>query len=252
MAFTTVVFSESQDLGGEWGNVSAVNDQHIKTQGDSVYVNQFNKYMGAMACIGSTGTGCRIVSPSIRRFAPIYVVPFISAIFPNPSILHTISLQSYVDLDIDEQLEVEINANPASAERESVAVWLADKEITPVSGKIYTIKAHVTGALTGGAWNFFDLNFMDDLAVGTYQVVGMNVVCAGGVVARLVPIGGTYRPGVPCSLTNSFETSDSIFRFGRLGEFCTFPHNNVPGLEIFASSDIISTTYNIYLDMIKK
>jgi hypothetical protein len=252
MSFTTVVFSESQDLGGAWGNVAAVDDQHIKTSGDSVYVNQFSKYIGALACVGSTGTGCRIVSPSVRRFAPIYVSPLVLALYPSSPAANSISLQTYIDLDVDEQLEVEIIANPAAAEQESVAVWLADKEITPVTGKIYTVIATFTGALSGGAWDFFDLDFTDDLAVGTYQVVGMNVVCATGVVARLVPIGGTYRPGVPCLQATSAETNNSIFRFGQLGEFCTFAHNSIPGIEVFSSASAGSTTYTVLLDLIKK
>lgn len=251
--FTVVAFSESQDNAGAFANVGAVTDNHIKAVGDSIYVNEFNRLVGVMACMGATVPGeVRVVSPSIRRMSPHYISPVINAIYPTGDTGIDMFRDSPVILDIDEQLEVENDANPAAAEQHSVVMWLANQEIQPVKGNIKTVKASCTTALVAGTWTFTDLTFSDDLPVGNYDVVGMRIVCDEGVAARLVPKGAINRPGVPCFASGLLQDYNNTFRKGNMGVFCSFPHNNVPGIEILGSAAEASDTYIVYLDLIKK
>lgn len=250
--FTCIAYSESQDAAGAFVKIAAVNDQHIKTQGDSIFVNQFNRLVGALACIGSTATGARIVSPTLRRFAPNYISPIEMAIYPDGDPHIDVSHDRVIALDIDEQLEVEAASDPAAAEQQSIVLWMADADISPVRGEIFTVKATTTVALLAGAWAFSTLSFVDDLPVGQYDVVGMKIICDEGIVARLVPIGANYRPGVPCVASEEFDDPNKTFRYGNMGVFCSFPHNNPPNIEILGSAAEASDTYNVYLDLIKR
>lgn len=251
MSFTTVAWSESLDAGGILVPVNAVPDQHIKTEGDSVYVSQYNILLGGMACVGASATRARLVSPTLRRLAPFYITPLTLALYPSSHHLHNVDISRRIKLDIDEQLEFEEDGNPASAEQVTGVAWLADSPVAKVEGEIFRVKASVTGAITGGVWDFYNLSFDDDLPVGTYDCVGLVAVVPTGVVARLVPVGGTNRPGVPCSHDENLEDLSKTFVDGNMGVFCSFPHNNPPSLEILGSASASSTTYKVYLDLIK-
>lgn len=251
--FTTIAFSASLDAAGVFANIAGVVDQHIKVEGDSIYVNEFNRLIGAMACLGNTVPGeCRIVSPSIRRLSPYYIHPVIDQIYPTTYVGVDMFPKCPVLLDIDEQLEVEADSNPAAAEQHTVIMWLANQEIVPAKGTVFTVKATTTVALVAGSWEYAALSFADDLPVGSYDVVGMHVGCDEGVAARLVPVGSINRPGVPCVSLQLYQEFTRIFRKGNLGVFCSFPHNNKPGIEILGSAAEASDTYDVYLDLIKK
>lgn len=250
--FTTVAYSESQDLGGVRGNIAAVPDQSVRAQGDSIVVNEYNRLIGSLAAMGATSTEVRVVSPSLRRKAPNYIRGLNLGIVPAALPLHDVDLGKKVTLDIDEQLQVDAVANPAAAEQGSVALWLADGDIVPVDGEIFTVRCTITLAQLAGAWAFSALTFIDVLPSGVYDVVGMQSVIAGGVVARLVPVGGTNRPGAPCHQALNSTVVNDIFRNGYLGVRCSFDQNNPPNFEVMSSAAAASATYDVYLDLIKK
>lgn len=249
--FTIIAFSESQDLAGAFGNVAAVPDQQIKTAGDYIYINEFNRLLGGLACIGTTGTEARLKSPTINRVNPYYITPVELDIHPGAKVHHSVSPNQAFPLEETEGLEVEIYADPAAAEQESVVVWLANQEIASVKGNIICIKFTITLAQLAGEWSFSEITLIDEIPVGNYSVVGMRVVADGAVAARLVPVGGKNRPGCPCVLSKE-EDGDEVFRRGNLGIWTEFSHNSLPGFELLGSAAVGSATYVCYLDIIKR
>lgn len=251
--FTTFAYSESQDNAGAFAKIAGVSDQHIKVDGDSVYINEYNRIVAAMACMGNTVPGeVRLTAPSIRGQAPYYIHPIIDQIYPTTYPGICIMKGSPLQLVPDEQLEVESDANPAAAEQHSVIIWAADSEIVPVSGKIFTVKATVTLTGSVGVWVFAALTFVDDLPVGNYDIVGMHVEADEAVAARLVPVAGEKRPGVPCVASKLYHIFGQPFRYGNFGVFCSFKHSLPPNIEILFSADEAEDTYDVYLDIIKK
>jgi len=250
--FTTIAWSESIDLAATLQNITACTDQSMKVVGDSVYINQFNKLIGGMAFCGATGTQARFVSPSLRRFQPHNIHPLNLALVPSATFQHDVDDYKVKTLDIDEQLEAQLNGDPAAAEQVSCAAWLADAEIKEVYGDITSVRFSFTLAQLAGQWAFSAITFIDDLAVGTYDCVGMAVVVSGGVIARLVPVGAYNRPGVPCCQTAAGQDPKKTFRNGHMGTFCTFPHNNPPSIEVMSSAAVGSATYYGVLDLIQK
>ncbi len=248
----TVAWSQNVDLGGVLTSINAVPDQSMKTVGTSIYVNQFNKLIGAMSFGGASNVQARLVSPSLRRFQPFEIIPLNLGLIPTANFQHSVDNYIVKSLDVDEQLEAQLNSNPAAAEQISVAAWLADQEIKEVYGDITPVRFQFTVTLVAGVWNFAAIDFIDDLAVGTYTCVGLDVIVPTGVIARLVPVGAYNRPGVPCMQTLAGQDPKKTFRNGHMGELCTFPHNNPPSIEILASADVASATYYGVMDLIKK
>lgn len=250
--FTTVAYSESIATTAAWQKITAVADQHIKTAGDSVYISSYNRLIGALLVLGTNALGGRLVSPSIRRFAPVEISPISIVLITTDPVEHDVNLQRSIVLDIDEQLELEFYGTAVAAQQLGGAVWLADAEITPVKGSIFTVRGNITLAGAAGAWEYSDITLEEDLPVGAYDIVGLDVVAANGVCARLVPVGASNRPGAPVRQTIDATIPGNIFRHGKMGVYCTFPHNNIPGIEVFSNTAVAGATYQILLDLIKR
>lgn len=250
--FTCVAYFENVDLLATWTKIAAVADQHIKTSGDSVYVSGYNRFFGGVFGSIATAIGCRIVAPSIRRLAPNNIAPInLDDVLASP-INHSVDPSRMLNLEIDEQLEFEGLGAAAGADDCAGVLWLADAELSQVSGQIFTARATVTLAGSAGAWEYADLAFEEDLPVGTYDVVGLDMVALNGICARLVPVGAPNRPGGIIRGDQNDIIINNVFRRGQLGVWCTFPHNNIPGLEVFSSTAIGAGTYPVLLDLIKR
>ena len=249
--FTTIAFSESQDPGGVYVKMAGVPDQHIKVEGDGIYIMEFNRLFGVMSCAGTTGLESRLVSPSLRRVNPYYIAPIELALFPDGEPHYQVNPNVSIPLDTNEALEAEILSDPAVAEQNAMVVWLSSGGITPVSGNIYTVNAEVTVALTAGTWAFSEIDFVDELPVGNYEVVGARAVIDTAVALRFVPVGASHRPGLPVTKNVEFGRL-SVFRQGQLGSWFTFNTVQPPGVEILGSVLVGSATYQIYLDILKR
>ena len=250
--FTTLAYSESLATTAAYQKIAAVPDNSIKVAGDSIYISEYNRLVGGMACIQTNALSARFTSPSLRRVAPVHIQPITLALIPGANLAYDIDIAKSIVLEIDEQLEVEFYGTAVAAAQVSIAVWLSDSEIKPVTGEIFSVMATTTITLAAGVFASGSLTFDEDLPVGSYDVVGMDVVSATSVIARLIPIGGKNRPGVPCRQLSSGVDPKGIFRNGNMGIFCTFPHNNVPNIEVLCSAATGAQTMNVILDLIKK
>jgi len=249
--FTVAGWSESQDPGGVFVGQTAIPDQHIRVEGDSLFIQEFNRLMGGYALDGTVAGLHRLVSPSLRRVNPFYLNPVEQALAPAALPQHCVSPDISVILDPNEQLQSEYSANPAGAEQCSAFAWLADSEITSVKGEIRTLRFQVTAALVVNTWAFSEIDFIDELPVGAYDIVGGGLVAATGTVFRFVPTGAHHRPGAPTSTVIELVAND-VFRFGRLGVWCTFEQIRPPGVEIACGTAAGSASYEGFMDVIKR
>ena len=204
-----------------------------------------------MACIGTAGVEARLVSPSLRRVNPYYIVPLELALYPDGNPHHTVNIRNAIPLDTDEALESWINSAPVGAEQASTVVWLAPGALTPITGRMYTVNFEITLALVAGAWAFSELDFVDELPVGTYDLVGARVEVDTAVAFRFVPVGAAHRPGAPC-LCNCEYDNDPTFRYGGMGSWFVFSTVQPPGVEVLSSAAAVSATYQGYMDIIPR
>lgn len=254
MPFTTVAFLESVDPAGAFNALSAVADQHIFVSGDDIRIpnelpNIAAAAMGIETTVESFG---RLISPSLRGLNPLYVEPFsgaaAAAVEPaSPHPVKDLRLSPF-PLVAGEALNAEVNSNPAAAQVQWAIVWLSDGPINPVTGEIITARATNADTLTANAWTNGALTFADDLPRGRYQVVGMRARSAGLVAARLVFVGGRFRPGV-LGVDAQTDLEHMMFRYGGLGEFGEFDDLEPPTVDFLSVS--ADTAQDVFLDLIK-
>jgi len=253
MPFTTVAFYQVVDLGGAWGYLAAIKDQHVYTEGNDLTVPTLSQIVALSAGVGAGGDElARLVSPSLRGIGRYYIHPVNGGLDADaepdadPKVIDLRT--SPVPLSPAEQLNAEAHSDTTAAEAQWVIVWLADGPVTPVTGDIRTIRATNTDTLTAGEWTNGNITLDEDLPVGTYQVVGMRALSAGLVAARLVFRGGAWRPGC-LACDDPQDQTHSIFRYGNLGVWGEFPHNMPPSVDFLSIS--ADADQEVFLDIIK-
>lgn len=248
--FRIVAFAESQDLAGAWGNIKAVPDQHAKATGDYIFVPSDNNIIGELACLGADAAQCRLRSPSIDAVNYQYLNGIINALVPDETNMEFFHPSAIIPLDIDEQLEVEENSDPAVAEEHTVIIALAPGALAPVTGNIRTIEITFTPTLAKGVWAYAEVTTPDGLPVGAYNVVGARVECATAIAFRLVFTDQVPRPGGIC-VPNEEVVDVPYQRKGGLGVWGSFHTVSPPGIEVIDSADTGATALTGYLDIIR-
>ena len=144
--FTTVAWAQSVDSAGVADPILAVLDQHVRVNGDDIFVPELNKIFAAMAGVETTTEWfARLTSPSLRGLGRFQIEPYntaaAAAIEPgSPPIVHDIS-ENPIELTPQEALNFEINSNPAAAQIQWCVIWLSDGPIVPAVGKIFSVIA---------------------------------------------------------------------------------------------------------------
>ena len=248
---TTIAYGQTGDVvAAAWANVAAVPDAHMKTEGDYIYIGEWNKIIGFFALPGTTGEQIRLSAPSIRRVNPYYI-PFFETAVLHAGVFETPVFYPNIGLTLipGEGLEAEIYIT--LAEVETILVFLCSVIPVPVQGNIHTIRFSTEPVRTAGVWSYSEITLLDPLPVGSYDVVGARLETATGVGFRLVPIGGGPRPGgVP---VKDEEDNDPLLqRYGGLGVWMSFEMAQTPGIEMLASADAVKETIYGFLDLIPR
>lgn len=244
--FTLIGYSESQDTSGVLANLAALTDQHVTVNGDDILVPPLNKVIGYHA-IGVNFTQGQLSSPSLRRRTLIDIEPGDVGTEPTSALLWHDRFDSPIQLITNEALNFLAAEDAAGASRVTGLVWLGDGENLPIGGDFFTVRATNGSTLTANAWTIGALTFTQTLPAGRYQVVGMRAQSAGLIAARLVFVGGFWRPG--CIGTDADGDLDNPrFRYGNGGLWGEFMHNTPPQVEFLSSS--ADTSQVVHLDLI--
>jgi len=250
--FTSIAFSESVNPAGAYVNLAGVPDQHVLVNGDQITVpSDYNKLLGAMACVGAGGAHARIVAPSLREIGLEYIAPVVLAIAPAGEHLHSVTPQRSIDLKPAELLTVEEDSTPGGAQQHAIVLWLGNNEIVPVTGKIRTINFVLNTALVLDTWVNNVPALAEELPVGNYKIVGMRLEIANGIAARISVPGNWHRPGIPISGTAGVNDSH-LFRFGNMGEFLTFNTTNLFSIDVLGAAAVGAANYQGFLDLIEE
>lgn len=246
--FTLVGFSELQDTGAVLTNVAALADQHVRVEGDNIVIPAgMNNLLGAFA-IGAMIDRARIETPSLRRTLLLDLPELNVAaepVFPNALFN---AFYNPIPLDEFEPMRALVAEAASGAEQETVLVWLGDGPQAPVTGEIYTVQALSATTLTAYAWTNGALTFSQTLPAGRYQVVGFRAQSNGLLAARLVFVGGTWRPGA-IGTDAASDVGHSLFRRGALGVWGEFTHDQPPTVDFLSASADAAET--VHLDVIK-
>lgn len=248
-------FSEAVLDDGTLQPIAAVEDDIVFTSGDDVRVPQsFDRLLGAVGYIGNqaAATRGRIVSPSLRGFLNIEMIPLVIAQVPGVT-QHILSLftRSPVPLAVGESLNYESDGGGDGATAQDVTglVWLGDGPVQPVEGDIRTVRATTVVTTVRRAWTSATLVFSEDLPAGRYAVVGARFQATNMGAGRLIFVSGGGRPGtIGANDENSPDLTGS--RHGAWGIWGEFDINQPPSAE-FLSLSTADTNPVVYLDIMR-
>lgn len=242
-------FYQSVDPAGALTQIDAVPDQAIFTSGIDLRVPKgMANLLGEAALSAATGPLFgQVQSPTLRDLVNQDVSPIVAAVKFSTYDSYQWHGDNPRALTEAESLNFAINATGGAAAANYGLVWLGDGAVKPQQGKIFTVRATAGITLSAGAWVNGSLTFQDTLPSGTYQVVGMYAEGPNLVAARLVFIGGSFRPGVPAN-SSLAQNIAPHFRNGAVGVFGQFDVNQPPTLDALGVTD---TSQVVLLDLIK-
>lgn len=247
--FHLAAFYESIDPAAALVTIAAVREEQFFVNGDDLRVPQnYANLIGAAALANDASVSrAQIQSPTLRILANLDVEPVVAALVFGSPPEQSFWPETPVELTPDEALNFAFLSDPAAAAVHQGFVFLSDGPQSPVSGKVFTVRATAAITLVAGSWVNGNLTFQQTLPAGRYMVVGMRARGTNLVAARLVFPEQVTRPG--CLAVNAIADHDPFWtRFGRMGSFGEFPHTNPPTLDAFGVTD---TAQTILLDLIR-
>jgi len=246
-------FGEDIDGAGVDDNLAALLDPLLSISGDTLRVPALNRLAMLAAGIASGGTGeAFLVAPSLReignfRIAPINGNADADVETDDPPKLADLRTRPLV-LQQGENVSVQFNSNTSAAAWQWVLGLFFD-ELRPIpNGEVRTLRFTSTATLVARVWSNANLTAVEELPAGEYAVIGMRYVGASAIAARLVPRGAGWRPGCIGGDVDGYE-DNPIFRYGALGEWMRFRHDEIPSVDFLA--DLADTDQDIFLDVVK-
>lgn len=246
MPHTLVAYSESQD-SAVLVNIAALADTHITVVGDDVHVPLLDQLAG-YHFHGVNLTQGQIDAPSLRAQTLIDVSPGDVLAEPgSPPSMHDL-FESPIPLKSGEGIRCLMAEDAAGASRVTALLWFSDGPVSPVTGKIQTVRATGSTTLVVNTWTPCPLTFSQTLPKGTFQIVGARFLSAGCEAARLIIPGYDWRPGA-IGHDALGDLDPEIFRYGKAGVWAEFESNQPPQAEFLSVS--ADTSEVVHLDLIQ-
>lgn len=230
-------------------DLPGVQDGWATLSGSSHYLLPQNMLVRAIYSLSPNLTAEQISQPTLRRVALPSAVPY--DIGTGPTSLPAIDwlYHPYFQLGGTDELAVLQSDNAAGAIQKYAFILLQDQDVRNLpQGNVIQLRA--TAAITVGnkVWGAGTITLDQGIPYGQYAIVGMDVVGANLIAARLVfPTGGN-KPGVIARTSHANKPSPR-FRNGDLGVFGYFNSTALPSVELFGSA--APTTQEFFIDVIK-
>lgn len=242
-------FFEDVDQANILQAITAMPDQALNTSGDDLTVPVDLAFLAGTALLtaATTFTSAQIRAPSLQQLGYQDLSKVVLADnFANP-----IALDFYAQnpraLAGNEDLQFFTDTDHAAAIEIQGFVYLSDGPVTPVKGDQFTVRCTGAATLAQGVWTNTNLTFTQTLPVGRYQIVGMRALGANLQAARLVFVGGGYRPGVP-GVVAAGDEGFMPLRNGNSGVLGEFSSTALPSLDAVGITD---TAQTVFLDLVK-
>lgn len=247
--FMLGAFYTNGDFGGADTYLDAVADASTFTQGTVMRIppGRDNLLGEALTTAAATFSYARIETPSIRPLSNQYLTQYAT----GQADLNEKRLQFHPrsprQLQVAEQMQFLVNTDDAGAQDHYGLVWLGDGPQQPIEGQFFTTRLTSTVQQAVGVWREGPVVFEEQLPVTSYQVVGMSVLSASGVAARLIFSDSQIRPGRPIyNGSTGFESNR--FRYGNMGVWGSFDINQPPRIELLGG---VAASQTIYLDCVR-
>ena len=270
VAFHEVATAADADTSVTLANLAGLADQHVTVTGDNIQVPpETPNLMAVYAQGGSLTAGetaildqARLEAPSLKPYIDLAAVTGLAATADDQVPLSPTAINNFLGKGINfvggENMQLKTAESVAGDDRAAtVLIWLGDGNygignIMAVGMKTIRGTAAITATALGNAWGAGAITFEQSLEAGMYAVVGMKMLSATAIAARLIFPNQGARPGCigyATPLTGVGAIENPMFRNGNLGIWGTFSHTSPPQLEIMAAA--ADTAEEVYLDVVK-
>lgn len=245
--FTIAGFYRNVDTAGSLTYITPLADTHLRVEGFNVIVPEELPNIGFVCAGCSSASAVQVEAPSLRRIANLDVYPMAMST-PFVSGYHVMNLfDNPVPLEAGEPLRLQVSETATGAVDIYGVLGFCDGVPTPQTGEWYTIRCTVSGTITANTWSALTITPVQTLPAGRYAVGGLAVYGGNLICARLIFVGLPWRPGVVGD-TSASIARDSAFRFGKLGVWGEFRHDQPPSVEVLMTA---SGALTVYLDVMK-
>lgn len=206
-----------------------------------------NMIVSAAALINSAAATLRaeIQTPSLRATLNFDINPIVNGLVFGTLARCMRMWQTPLQLVTNESINFMIQNGGAVMNRGLLI--MADAPVSPVKGKIFSVRATGAASLVTASWVNTSLTFGQVLPAGHYQLVGLRAIGANLVAARVFFVGGQWRPGTyACNVGDNNEWPD--FRYGNTGVWGEFDNTTPPSIDCLGITD---TAQEFILDLIK-
>lgn len=226
-------------------SVNAVQDGILTILNNHFIVPQAANILWALVTGTSVSRG-RLNTPKFRYIGLPSLVPtnILATIASPPNVYDG---RDYpMQLDPVDEIAFEVSTDASGTANVFAAMLFSFGNLAVTPGPTYRLRA--TAAITGatGTWANGALTFDNTLPSGHYQIVGMDVVGANLLFARLIIPGAAFRPGVFARNAVS-SWKHPINEPGSVGVIGDFDSINVPNLEILCSG--ANSAQEVFLDV---
>lgn len=243
--FHLVAYDSSIANGSVFLQVNAVAPDPFSNPQNNNYVIGDLQYIVGASHYGADAQRAQLRSPTLVQVFNADIVPVRKAalaanVFPNWFDLS----DSPLKLKNSEQLSIYAIQGNAGAQREYIAVLLADGPLKPVSGNFWTVRFTGTTTLVADAWTTCVMTAEQNLQVGTYTVVGARCKTATGVYFRVGTQGYPWRPGGAVGSDDAFPDPPNQ-RLGGWGQWFTFKNTQTIALDVLATAGDTAETLEL-------
>lgn len=239
-------FTGSQGVTATPVALPVVQDNFLSQQGTNSYTQDRASRLYGGYAQGASITQAQVNTPIFRNIGPENLTPVsvgaaILSLFPQ----NVSPINAPIIPRVDPIQFLTTNGG-GGAEQQTGFIWLGDGNIGLGGEEIRTIIA--TATITAGnlVWGSGSFTLTQQLPAGRYRVVGLDIVGANLLAARLVFTNGGMRPGCIARASTAILPTFT-FMNGNLGSWGEFESYSQPNIELFGSA--APTTQTIYLQI---
>jgi hypothetical protein len=229
-------------------NIAPISDPVLAISGNYAYVPSLNFLLGVYG-MGTGLTRMQLTTPSLQALVPFDVTPIDAAADPSSPLPVLIDPKNPLALVVNEPIQI-LETGTGTSNVYGIVV-LGDGPQTPVTGAIQHVRGTIATTGTAGGWYNGAITLTNQLAEGTYNLVGCRVEGVHVVAARFVFPGqnNSVRPGLICAGGVGKFDALNLFRNGNMGVWGTFSSRVLPTVDTL--TDGTGETATIILDVIK-
>jgi hypothetical protein len=190
----------------------------------------------------------RIQTPELLKTTSPFIRGTMAGLVPtSPGQVADYRMQP-LDLKAREEIIIFGTQTMAGTIRVTALLGLLFSPNPPAQGDSYTMRGTSATAAVANVWTLLTVTFQNQIPQGNWAVTGMQHQSANGQAARLIFLGGFYRPGC-MSIASISDYGHPMFRLGGLGRWGIFRDNILPNIEVLCNA--ADAVHEIYLDFEK-